>query len=960
MASVLVNSKRAQRRRKIEEEKVTGSNTIHQYDLSSKYNYKFTWWKVKTAVANAYSVGKAFDINQTAPKKRSGCATFMISPFDNKVFVHGGASDGEYFSDLWALDTKARRWQPVHTYLAPRARAYHQIVVVPPHSELVKKGSRKAVPRLVLFGGFMEGTLFGEVEVLEEFSVMKRGLPKLHLGKQPRKSYKPPDPNQTVDVWRTVELGGEPPLPRCSHTLSVVGHGTVVLIGGWHGEFTGDVYTLDTDIWEWTYRKTTLHESAKSGFPPRAGHTATVIHGRRIVVFGGQNSTQGQLADLWVLDTATWEWSRPSPAGTPPIKRSGHSAVFNREGHIYVFGGWDGVRMRNDIHMLSVAGDPQTHWKWKKPSVQGEEIPPRASCSMCLVADWIWVYGGWNSETFLDDVHLLEIQSEKRDAEKDRAIKEKIKKGLKHVGSRADQAAFTRARERGIDPLAMMEPEFMSAEQVEAYQQNIGGKIQDGAAYMLAKNHEVHFLKDKQDQKRQRERSVQVALEHQLRVKRFLEQGASMQEAIALAGGYADPEVMEHFGVDGYRTVPPAPHVPRRRDLTQEEIDARVHGRAVYYVRDSGAEPDIIDAILQSGGLKETWEANPHLFPPESEEPPWIQHVAPQPSQAFQQEGSSIAQKSNSNLSAGSDPQYGLKPAKTAISQLAVSEYDEDFMASRTSHSLDSGNDEAVQSAAESEFDGKLSLTREGDEGLEHMNTDMGPVLRQIMREQANNPHLKQRNLKIPLPPRYFARPERILPGNYLPSTLDELLGIESENNMAWRYDRPYDPQKNKVAQDLDDIVQQSDIDMQMGDIGLRKSHPCVSPSALGCLVQGEDPEQHPLLALALDKGVYASHAIQAARGDSLPLPGVSFGTDSVRPVPTAMQKIAAGMQKIAKGWMQKKIYRQRQAALRIQALVRGRQARKKVAQMRAERGLAPFRYGCPTPSIKILIGCKQ
>lgn len=57
-----------------------------------------------------------------------------------------------------------------------------------------------------------------------------------------------------------------------------------------------------------------------------------------------------------MLDTVTWEWNKPIPVGTPPTKRSGHSAAFNRQGHVYFFGGWDGIRMRSDLAILSVSG----------------------------------------------------------------------------------------------------------------------------------------------------------------------------------------------------------------------------------------------------------------------------------------------------------------------------------------------------------------------------------------------------------------------------------------------------------------------------------------------------------------------------------------------------------------------------------------------------------------------------
>lgn len=47
-------------------------------------------------------------------------------------------------------------------------------------------------------------------------------------------------------------------MPRCNHTMSVIAGKMVVVIGGWHGAFTNDVYTLDVDTWTWKYRKTNL------------------------------------------------------------------------------------------------------------------------------------------------------------------------------------------------------------------------------------------------------------------------------------------------------------------------------------------------------------------------------------------------------------------------------------------------------------------------------------------------------------------------------------------------------------------------------------------------------------------------------------------------------------------------------------------------------------------------------
>ena len=65
------------------------------------------------------------------------------------------------------------------------------------------------------------------------------------------------------------------------------------------------------------------------------GTTAFIFGG-----YGGFGYSRRELDDMHVLDTETWKWSKVSPKGTGPEKRSGHamSAVENR---LYVFGGWN-------------------------------------------------------------------------------------------------------------------------------------------------------------------------------------------------------------------------------------------------------------------------------------------------------------------------------------------------------------------------------------------------------------------------------------------------------------------------------------------------------------------------------------------------------------------------------------------------------------------------------------------
>jgi hypothetical protein len=111
----------------------------------------------------------------------------------------------------------------------------------------------------------------------------------------------------------------------------------------------------------------------------------------------------------------------------------------------------------------------------------------------------LWVYGGWYEGRFLNDVAALEITATPRDMEKDREMKARLKSGIKRMGGALDMAAMERARSRGIDPLAVMDPSKMTADQVEEYHQNVDSKLAEAAQFIRAKGQEIHFYRDRKE-----------------------------------------------------------------------------------------------------------------------------------------------------------------------------------------------------------------------------------------------------------------------------------------------------------------------------------------------------------------------------------------------------------------------------------------------------------------------------
>lgn len=86
-------------------------------------------------------------------------------------------------------------------------------------------------------------------------------------------------------------------------------------------------------------------------------------------MFGGWNGKKG-LNDLHVLDVESMTWSVPTVTGTPPTTRNNH-ATFVVGSKLYVHGGHDGSKWLADLHVLDTE-----KMEWGIPAVAG--TPPSA------------------------------------------------------------------------------------------------------------------------------------------------------------------------------------------------------------------------------------------------------------------------------------------------------------------------------------------------------------------------------------------------------------------------------------------------------------------------------------------------------------------------------------------------------------------------------------------------------
>lgn len=173
-----------------------------------------------------------------------------------------------------------------------------------------------------------------------------------------------------LPAWRKVNTFISPPA-RSGHTLTWVGGKCMVLFGGRGTKFEvlNDVWLLDMegDLAEWVeLRACELHP--KHGVPsPRAGHSATLIFGGRVLIYGGEDAKRCRKGEVWVLDPSAGIpvgnvstctdihyrnmqknrskfnrkfWKKLKQWGQPPTKRSFHGASSVHFGRaVLIFGG---------------------------------------------------------------------------------------------------------------------------------------------------------------------------------------------------------------------------------------------------------------------------------------------------------------------------------------------------------------------------------------------------------------------------------------------------------------------------------------------------------------------------------------------------------------------------------------------------------------------------------------------
>jgi len=241
-------------------------------------------------------------------------------------------------------------------------------------------------------------------------------------------------------MWEQLAVSGGPVSPRSGHAAvlcsladgcaMVDGRPRMVVHGGWGVAscggteqclvHNGDLLTLDLASMVWS----TIVVNAEQPRPPsRKGHSATLVNGSKLLIFGGSawvpdpsadNSfgfTTRHINDLWSIDLSGqdgYTWKPIYAIGDVPKPREGHEAILVARRYLVVIGGYGHTSgYCNDTHVLDTHLEPMV---WTRPVLSGEM--PRGRHGFAAVGlgdDEILTFGGMSLYGFENDLHVLQV-----------------------------------------------------------------------------------------------------------------------------------------------------------------------------------------------------------------------------------------------------------------------------------------------------------------------------------------------------------------------------------------------------------------------------------------------------------------------------------------------------------------------------------------------------------------------
>lgn len=221
------------------------------------------------------------------------CSALFTVENKEKMVIFGGAGEDGPTNDVWIYDIGSNSWTKLDpTGPAPQGRTIQSI-------GKLHEDDSKGQTRLYLFGGGESGDTPVQDADVYCFD--------LKLSKW-------------IKVFTADNKESKGPAPRLGHTFIACNH-LIYMFGGMSGStFYHDTWVFDTKTNKW-------HELETKGVAPspRSGHSASILDGKKLCIFGGMNQGENNVEimdDVQVLDLESLTWdtvdhSVAAPPGPP-------------------------------------------------------------------------------------------------------------------------------------------------------------------------------------------------------------------------------------------------------------------------------------------------------------------------------------------------------------------------------------------------------------------------------------------------------------------------------------------------------------------------------------------------------------------------------------------------------------------------------------------------------------------
>jgi len=320
--------------------------------------------------------------NGTPP---SPCRAHSCVAIDDDIYFFGGGDGPTYYNNLYVLDTRTLTWykpkvdgdlpgaRRAHTMWAYNNMIYifaggdgskalndvYALSITPPSTSFTNNTLATALaensPRFVgsVIGSSgasdckspVVGSLSERSSVIGTSSLNKMSRNTILGSNNGNNNNTTPTILDYTFTWSNIKTTGKSPSPRGYHTSNLVGSKVIVFGGSDGHECFNDIHILDLKTNHWS--------RIDADQPiPRLSHSSTQV-GSYLFIIGGHDGIKYS-REVLLLNLVTMNWETRKVYGKVPSGRGYHTAVLY-DSRIYVFGGYDGHHVFNEMYALELS-----------------------------------------------------------------------------------------------------------------------------------------------------------------------------------------------------------------------------------------------------------------------------------------------------------------------------------------------------------------------------------------------------------------------------------------------------------------------------------------------------------------------------------------------------------------------------------------------------------------------------